>query len=254
MVTATDDGIPERGTTDDFLRTDTGVGRDRAHEARSTGTEMTVSSGDSATEPYLRSLALAADPPGSARAAVRLSAALRRLVDTTTGSNADAELLDQVAGEVERLDSRLSPYSEESRYPQSERLGGREGMMISHPVIGPINPFAPRVIMTPSGDELVGSVTYGAAYEGPPGFVHGGHISSGFDAILAMTAGVHGRGGVTKWLHVDFLKPTPLHVEVHYVGTIDERRERSTTVRAELRVGDAVCARGASEQVIRRRG
>jgi acyl-coenzyme A thioesterase PaaI-like protein len=215
---------------------------------------MTVSSGDAATESYLRSLAVAADPPDGARAAVRLSAALRRLVDTATGSDAGDELLDQVAAEVERLIPLLSPHSEESRYPQSERLGGPEGMMISHPIIGPINPFAPRVIMTPSGDELVGSVTYGAAYEGPPGFVHGGHISSGFDAILAMTAGVHGRGGVTKWLHVDFLKPTPLHVEVTYVGTIDERRERSTTVRAELRAGDVVCARGASEQVMRRRG
>jgi hypothetical protein len=64
---------------------------------------------------------------------------------------------------------------------------------------------------------------------------------------------MQGRGGVTKWLHVDFLKPTPLHVELHYVGTIDERRERSTTVRAELLAGDVVCARGASEQVMRRR-
>lgn len=213
---------------------------------------MTVASGDAATETYLRSLAAAAHPPDSARAAVRLSAALRRLVDAATGSNASDELLDQVSGEVERLGALLSPHSEESRYPQSQRLGGAEGMMISHPVIGPVNPFAPRVTMTPSGDELMGSVIYGAAYEGPPGFVHGGHISSGFDAILAMTAGIHGRGGVTKWLHVDFLKPTPLHVEVTYVGTIDERRERSTTVKAELRCGDVVCARGASEQVMAR--
>jgi acyl-coenzyme A thioesterase PaaI-like protein len=214
---------------------------------------MTLASGDAATDAYRGSLAAAAHPPDSARAAVRLSAALRRLVDTATGSDATDELLDQVAGEVERLVPLLSPHSEESRYPQSERLGGAEGIMISHPVIGPINPFAPRVTMAPSGDQLVGTVTYGAAYEGPPGFVHGGHISSGFDAILAMTAGVQGRGGVTKWLHVDFLKPTPLYVELHYVGTIDERRERSTTVRAELLAGDVVCARGASEQVMRRR-
>ncbi|MGA7417094.1 MAG: PaaI family thioesterase [Acidimicrobiales bacterium] len=216
--------------------------------------DAAVNSGDAAVETYLRSLAVAADPPDAARAAARLSAALRLLVDTATGSDAGDDLLDQVADDVERLVPLLTPHSEESRYPQSERLGGPQGMMISHPVIGPINPFAPRMTVSPSGDELVGSVTYGAAYEGPPGFVHGGHISSGFDAILAMTAGVHGRGGVTKWLHVDFLKPTPLHVEVTYVGVIDERRERSTTIRAELRAGDVVCARGASEQVMRRRG
>jgi len=213
---------------------------------------MTVASDGAVNQTYRRSLAAAAHPPDSARAAVRLSAALRQLVDTATGSDAPDELLDHVAAEVERLVPLLSPHSEKSRYPQSERLGGAEGIMISHPVVGPINPFAPRVTMRPSGDQLLGSVTYGAAYEGPPGFVHGGHISSGFDAILAMTAGIHGRGGVTKWLHVDFLKPTPLYVELTYVGTIDERRERSTTVKAELRAGDVVCARGASEQVMAR--
>jgi hypothetical protein len=213
---------------------------------------MTVAPDGAVNQTYRRSLAAAANPPDVARAAVRLSAALRQLVDTATGSDAPDDLLDQVAAEVERLVPLLSPHSEESRYPQSERLGGAEGMMISHPVIGPINPFAPRVTMSPSGEQLLGSVTYGAAYEGPPGFVHGGHISSGFDAILAMTAGIHGRGGVTKWLHVDFLKPTPLYVELTYVGNIDERRERSTTVKAELRAGDVVYARGTSEQVMAR--
>jgi hypothetical protein len=213
---------------------------------------MTVAADGAANQTYLRSLAAAADPPDAARAAVRLSAALRLLVDSATGSDAPDDLLDEVATEVERLVPLLSPHSEDSRYPQSQRLAGAEGIMISHPVIGPVNPFAPRVTMSPSGDQLFGSVTYGAAYEGPPGFVHGGHISSGFDAILAMTAGIHGRGGVTKWLHVDFLKPTPLYAELTYVGTIDERRERSTTVKAELRAGDVVCARGASEQVMAR--
>ena len=61
---------------------------------------MTVASDGAVNQTYRRSLAAAADPPDVARAAVRLSAALRHLVDTATGSDAPDDLLDQVATEV----------------------------------------------------------------------------------------------------------------------------------------------------------
>lgn len=158
---------------------------------------------------YRQSLATATDPPPSAGAAVELADAVRRLVEAVTGTNAGDELLERVTTEVDRLTAALQPHSEDSRYLQAERLGvGGGGSFITHPVIGPLNPFAPRVAMTPSGEHLVGTVIYGPPFEGPHGYVHGGQIASCFDAVLAMTAGIGGRAGVTKWLRVDFLKPT----------------------------------------------
>jgi acyl-coenzyme A thioesterase PaaI-like protein len=201
---------------------------------------------------YRESLAEAANPPPSLAGAVRLADAVRRLIAVTTASTANDDLLGQMATQVDELASRLQAHALESRYMRRGGLVAGPGSFSNHPIVGPLNPFAPKVTMAPSADHLVGSVVYGPPYEGPNGFVHGGQIAAGFDAICAMTAGIEGRAGLTKWLRVDFLKPTPLNSEVTYVGVVDERRDRSTTVQAELRAGDVVCARGASEQVMRR--
>ncbi len=34
---------------------------------------------------------------------------------------------------------------------------------------------------------IVGSVTFTAAYEGPPGCVHGGYVAAAFDELLGVT-------------------------------------------------------------------
>jgi acyl-coenzyme A thioesterase PaaI-like protein len=214
---------------------------------------VTAPSTEEAGQTYLLALAAAANPPASASSAIRLAAAVRALVELANANDADDELREEVASEVERLVSTLAAHGETSHYSQSERLAGAAGFFLAHPVIGPINPLAPGIKMTPVGAELIGEVTYGPPYEGPRNFVHGGHIEAGFDAILAMTAGMHGRAGMTKSLQVEFIAPTPLNTPVWFVGTIEERKERSTMVRAELLAGNQLCARGKSEQVMRRK-
>jgi acyl-coenzyme A thioesterase PaaI-like protein len=213
---------------------------------------VSVPSREEAARTYRVALATAAHPPANASSAVRLATAVSALAELANANDAESELLEAVALEVERLASSLAAHRESSHYTQSERLAGDAGFFLAHPVIGPANPFAPGIRMTPFGDELIGEVTYGPPYEGPRNFVHGGHIEAGFDAILAMTAGMHGRAGMTKSLQVDFVAPTPLNTPLWYVGTIEERKERSTLVRGELLVGNTLCARGRSEQVMRR--
>ena len=203
-----------------------------------------------AARAYRSALKTAAEPPDGAAAAVRLAGALRRMARVVTGSTAPDELLDEVTGELERLADRLEPHAQPSRYTQAGRLSGT-GMFITHPMIGPTNPVSPGIVMRPEGEVLRGRVTYGTTYEGPPDYVHGGYIAAAFDAIITMTAGINGRGGLTKSLAVRFRKPTPLNTEVVYEGAIDSRDERSTRVRGVLRAGDTVCAEGTGEIVYR---
>jgi hypothetical protein len=177
---------------------------------------------------------------------------MRRLVRGIAGTTADDELLTEIAAEVEALADRLEAHSEPSRYPQAQRLGGPSGAHITHPVIGPTNPIAPRMVVRPDGDRLVGTVTYGPAYEGPPDHVHGGQIAAGFDAILTMTAGSNGRGGFTKGFTVRFRRPTPLNTPLVYEGEIVAREDRVTRVRGVLRAGDLVCVEGEGEIAYRR--
>ncbi len=213
---------------------------------------MTSPVHDDAAAAYQRALALAAEPPSDAASAIRLVESVRRLVELANANDADDALLEEIAADVDRVSALLAGHAESSHYARGDRLAGMTGIFLAHPVIGPLNPLAPGIVMTPHGDELIGEVTYGPPFEGPPNCVHGGHIEAGFDAVLAMTAGMHGRAGLTKALQVEFVTPTPLNTPVRYVGVIEERRNRSTAVRAELLAGDQVCARGSSVQVMRR--
>ena len=151
----------------------------------------------------------------------------------------------------ERHLRNLAPYAEPSRYEQAQRLGGASGVFLNHPITGPVNPLAPRVVMRPDGERLLGRALYGTPYEGPPGAVHGGQIAAGFDAVLAMAGGINGRMGMTRSLSTRFLKPTPLHAELVYEAAIMSREARKTVVHGVLRAGDVVTAEGTGEFVFR---
>src|ERR1700737_3211005 len=56
------------------------------------------------------------------------------------------------------------------------------------PLSGPSNALAPPMVLTIVGESgsqhVEGRVTFGQAYEGPPGSVHGGFVAAMFDEML----------------------------------------------------------------------
>ena len=62
---------------------------------------------------------------------------------------------------------------------------------------------------------IKGTVTFGSAYEGPPGHVHGGYVAAAFDELLGMTQSLGGMPGMTGTLTVRYRRPTPLRTELH---------------------------------------
>lgn len=202
---------------------------------------------DPASAYYRSSLAAAMDPPDRARAAVRLGTALRRAARLATTSAAPDDLLDRVAEEVERLADLLAPHAETSRYPHAERLGSPGGGFVTHPFTGAVNPCSPVLRLTPEGPTLVGAVAWGPQFEGPPGFAHGGHISGCFDVLLTATAGMNGRGGLTKSLAVRYRRPAPLDTDLRYEAEVESSDGRTTVVRGRLTHGEQVCAEATAE-------
>ena len=80
-------------------------------------------------------------------------------------------------------------------------------------------------------DRVVGRVTYGHQYEGPPGCVHGGMLAAAFDIVLAVSAAKCGRMLVTGTLSVRYRRPTPLATELRFEGElvgIEGRKVRSS--------------------------
>ena len=108
------------------------------------------------------------------------------------------------------------------------------------------------------GDECVCRHTPGPQYTGGvPGFLYGGMIASLLDCHGAGTAadaklresdGTVSRF-VTAHLEVDYLKPTPLGVELEIRGKAVEIKGRKVTVELSLLAGDTLCAKGRAVMV-----
>jgi hypothetical protein len=101
------------------------------------------------------------------------------------------------------------------------------------PVSGVNNPVAPplsmRVIEGPDGEHTIeGSVTYGPAYEGPPGHCHGGWVAATYDEMLGFAQLAP---GFTAYLKVDYRRPTPLNRELSLRSWIERVEGRKRWIR-----------------------
>ena len=176
----------------------------------------------------------------------RLAEAVRSLIDavmTTEGD--DPAVLLEVADGAEQLAERLG----------GSRAAGAGYRPRTHndylprsPVVGDASPLAPRIEWDTSDDALDGKPgieahgTFGAAYEGPPGHVHGGMIALAFDEMLGIANIAAGHPGMTARLTIHYRKPTPLFHDLQFRAGVDRIEGRRIMSRAELWDGDTLTA------------
>lgn len=111
------------------------------------------------------------------------------------------------------------------------------------PVMGMANPIAPRSTIESVGrDQVVMGVRFGSAYEGPPGSVHGGMIAAAFDEVLGMTQSLTGQPGMTGTLSIKYRRPTPLHRQLRFVGTLERVDGRKILTSGRCFDGDTLTA------------
>jgi acyl-coenzyme A thioesterase PaaI-like protein len=200
-----------------------------------------------ATEFMRRMRALAATPPEGRRAeAHRTGEALRAIVHRLHGSDAPAEALAEVADALEQLVADLAAFPSGSAYEgfSEATLAGRDpaAFFDQSPMLGIANPLAPPIRLWEEEDGMHGIATFGAAYEGPPGCVHGGYVAAAFDELLGATQSLGGRPGMTGRLAVDYRSPTPLNAELRLFGRVVRVEGRKTITYGTLHAGDRICA------------
>jgi acyl-coenzyme A thioesterase PaaI-like protein len=146
----------------------------------------------------------------------RLTDAVRDLIDATVRTQAEEDTIREAHGAIEAVTEALRAGQSEGR-PEVRydpgigfRVNGRP-LAWSNAVIGMRNPIAPPLIVQRDGGRCWSEFSLGAAYEGPPGLVHGGVCALVLDQILAEAASE----GLTKPLFtgtitVKYLRGTPL--------------------------------------------
>jgi len=191
------------------------------------------------------------EPTPAVAAGRRAADEARRVLRALVASGAAVTDLDAAASALAEIADRLEPHTPLSRYEGTDGIDFKSGsgesraqVFESHPILGPSNPLAPPVHVFPVDDDgvVVATATYGAAYEGPPGCVHGGMLAAAFDIVLGAASVSAQRPALTGTLTVRYRRGTPLHREVRYEGRLDRVEGKRTHVVARALVDGELTA------------
>ena len=175
----------------------------------------------------------------------RVGNALRRIIDKLVATEAPAEELAHLAGMLEGLAGVLEPWPQGHSYEgfaESANAGRPDAFFDNSPIMGQANPLAPPLEVEVRDGQVVGHARFGAAYEGPPGCVHGGYVAAAFDELLGMTQAITGKRGMTGTLTVRYRAPTPLYRDLTWTGRVVREEGRKIFTAGECRDGDTVTA------------
>ncbi|MGB0618956.1 MAG: PaaI family thioesterase [Myxococcota bacterium] len=176
----------------------------------------------------------------------RLADAMRRVIEHVVLSDAPQDELSSAAGALERYADRLESHPKLVRvmgHPEAATSGDTAAFFDQSPIIGLANPLAPPLSIARSGDRTArATATFGSAYEGPPGHVHGGWVAAAFDEVLGYVQSLGGNPGMTGRLITHYRRPTPLHVELRFEAQLVREEGRKIFTEAQVYAGDTLTA------------
>lgn len=135
---------------------------------------------------------------------------VRELVDATIRTEVDDEEARAIQAELEDIVARLRTRQLDGAYAASHGPAAR-GRPWGNAVVGLRNPLAPPLeVVRESSGRVWADFHLGAAYEGPPGLVHGGVSSLILDQMVGEATGASGKPGMTAGLTLTYRRPTRL--------------------------------------------
>jgi acyl-coenzyme A thioesterase PaaI-like protein len=151
----------------------------------------------------------------------RLAQSVRRLIDATIRTQVDVQTLGTVTDKIDWATEQLSASLLPGSFGVQQSADG-QSMALGNVVIGRRNPVAPPLVIAEAADGTVhAEFMLGAAYEGPPGHVHGGICALLLDHVLGATAHQPGKPAYTGTLTLRYLRGTPLGTPLRAQAHID---------------------------------
>jgi acyl-coenzyme A thioesterase PaaI-like protein len=163
----------------------------------------------------------------------RLAAALRELIGLCVTSGAPEEVLREAAERAEAIAASLSGFPGKS-FQEAHRLA-REASDVHEfadrgVLVGLSNPVAPPMRFRFENGASIGEVTFGAAFEGAPGWVHGGIVAAAFDQLFGHLQVTMGVPSLTGNLTIHYRRGTPLHTPLTFEARVERREGRRSHV------------------------
>ena len=182
-------------------------------------------------------------------ARIKIADEMRTVIDELLATTAPLEELEQTRAIIDQAVALLKtrPHSHEYEGPAEGSLAPMNSFLDRSPIIGAINPLSVPMKIEVDGDggkdsTVIGRATFPAAYEGPPGCVHGGFIAAYFDEVLGMAQSLSGNPGMTVHLAINYRAPTPLKQPVVFRGRVVSIDGRKISVSGTLHQGETLCA------------
>ncbi|OBI74785.1 PaaI family thioesterase [Mycobacterium sp. E740] len=148
-----------------------------------------------------------------------LAESVRALIDATIRTEVDAETVDAVRAQIDSATALLRTRQLDGAFGVRYTTGG-DRLPWGNPVIGIRNPVAPPLTIERDPDGRVHTAfELGAAYEGPPGHVHGGVSALILDHVLGEVAANSASPRFTGTITLRYLRPTRLG-RLHAEATI----------------------------------
>jgi acyl-coenzyme A thioesterase PaaI-like protein len=139
-----------------------------------------------------------------------LTRSVRQLIDATIRTAAEDEVIAAAKAHIDEAVDLLASCLIPGSFGVRSTVDGHT-IAWGNVAIGLRNPIAPPLVIQhdPAG-QVHTDVDLGAAYEGPPGHVHGGVCALILDHVLGATAHQPGEPAYTGSITVRYLRPTPL--------------------------------------------
>jgi acyl-coenzyme A thioesterase PaaI-like protein len=170
-------------------------------------------------------------------AVAELGTVLRELVDASVLTTVPAGELRAAAAEARGAVARLTADRRPvNRMPLLDDPAAAR--RVYNPVTGVGSALAPPLTIRPTEDGVVAGATLGPAYEGPPGYVHGGVSSLLLDQVLAAAVLAAGLWGMTARLELAYHRPVPLRTPLTLRAQVTEHRGRRTTATGGIALVD----------------
>lgn len=165
-------------------------------------------------------------------AAGALAAEIRQLVAASIRSAAPISVMHDAAKAVRGVVGQLN--AGEPRALDVEGGPPRAEIRPYTPITGLASPIAPPMVIEPDGENVVGSVTLGAAYQGHPGFAHGGYLAALMDEILGALAERHASPIATAGLTIRYRRPVSVDEPLTVTGSVVSREGQRLALQGTL--------------------